>query len=78
MVDDKYWGIVAFDDCRQVTRRSNAEIAVLKTAAACIGSAIERERLLHGHSYATAVSAKQPSAMCCWSANKRLLNGQNY
>ena len=45
MIGGKYWGIVGFDDCREVTRRSEAELSILKTAAACIGSAIQQERI---------------------------------
>ena len=45
MVNGKYWGVIGFDDCREVKRHSGAELAVLKTAAACIGSAIERDRI---------------------------------
>jgi len=44
MVEGKYWGIVGFDDCREPKHRSWAEIAVLKTSADCIGSAIARQR----------------------------------
>lgn len=45
MVGGKYWGVMGFDDCREAKHRSAAEFAVLKTAAACIGSAIQRDRL---------------------------------
>jgi PAS domain S-box-containing protein len=43
-IEGNWWGVVGFDDCREVRRRSLAELAVLKTAAACIGSAIQRDR----------------------------------
>ncbi|MBE9198864.1 MULTISPECIES: GAF domain-containing protein [unclassified Nodularia (in: cyanobacteria)] len=43
-VENQYWGIVGFDDCRTAKRRNPAELAVLKTAATCIGSAIQRKR----------------------------------
>lgn len=43
-VEDKLWGIVGFDDCCEAKRRSPAELAVLKIAANCLGSAIQRER----------------------------------
>ena len=43
-VDGKFWGIIGIDDCREVARRSEAELSILKTAAACIGGAIKRER----------------------------------
>lgn len=43
-VEGECWGVVGFDDCREAKRRSLDELAVLKTAAACIGSAIESDR----------------------------------
>jgi signal transduction histidine kinase len=43
-VEDKYWGVIGFDDCREAKRRSPAELSVLKIAADCIGSAIQRDR----------------------------------
>ncbi|MBE9045327.1 GAF domain-containing protein [Pleurocapsales cyanobacterium LEGE 10410] len=43
-VEGEYWGATGFDDCREATHRSEAELSILKTAAACIGGAIERER----------------------------------
>ncbi|KAF3884312.1 MULTISPECIES: sensor histidine kinase [Nostocales] len=44
MIEGKYWGIVGFDDCREAKHRNSAEMAVLKIAADCAGSAIERQR----------------------------------
>ena len=44
-VEGQCWGALGIDDCRETKHRDPAELAVLKTAAACIGSAIERERL---------------------------------
>jgi PAS domain S-box-containing protein len=44
MVDGKWWGFLGFDDCREERVWSEAEIHVLKTAAALIAGAIERER----------------------------------
>ncbi|MEO1519294.1 MAG: GAF domain-containing protein [Cyanobacteria bacterium J06633_2] len=43
-VNGSYWGILAFDDCRRITHRSDAELEALKTLASCIGNAIERDR----------------------------------
>lgn len=43
MVEGDYWGIIALDDCRHLTRRSEAELEALKTLANCIGNAIERD-----------------------------------
>jgi len=42
VVDGKCWGVVVLD-YRGKTPRSAAELAVLKTAAASIGSAIKRD-----------------------------------
>ena len=44
-VECQYWGAIGFDDCREVKHRSPAELAVLKIAADCIGSAIQRQRI---------------------------------
>ncbi|MEM8720344.1 MAG: GAF domain-containing protein [Cyanobacteria bacterium P01_G01_bin.39] len=44
LIEGKYWGSIGIDDCREKTHRSEAELSILKTAAACIGSAIERDR----------------------------------
>ncbi|MEO0378290.1 MAG: GAF domain-containing sensor histidine kinase, partial [Cyanobacteria bacterium P01_A01_bin.17] len=43
-IDETWWGVVAMDDCQTVQTRDPAELSVLKTAAACIGSAIQRDR----------------------------------
>ncbi|MEL7475257.1 MAG: GAF domain-containing protein, partial [Cyanobacteria bacterium J06555_12] len=43
-VSGRWWGVLGFDDCTTERVWSDAEIAVLQTAAACIGSAIERDR----------------------------------
>lgn len=43
-VEAKFWGVIGFDDCREAKRRSEAELAVLKIAADCIGRAIGRDR----------------------------------
>ena len=43
-IEGQYWGNIGIDDCREATNRSEAELNVLKTAAACIGSAIQRDR----------------------------------
>lgn len=45
LVEGEYWGCVGFDDCRSAKRRSSAELAVLRIAADCIGSAIHRDRI---------------------------------
>ncbi|MEL7334353.1 MAG: GAF domain-containing protein, partial [Cyanobacteria bacterium J06560_2] len=43
-IQGRYWGVIAFDDCHQQTRRSEAELEALMTLANCIGSAISREQ----------------------------------
>lgn len=43
-VKDQFWGFLGLDDCREAKQRSAAELSVLKIAADCIGSAIQRER----------------------------------
>ncbi|GAB4532078.1 MAG: hypothetical protein Tsb0014_16160 [Pleurocapsa sp.] len=59
MVEGKYWGVVGIDNCRQATRLSEAEISVLKTAAASIGGAIEKERSRQAEERATRENAAQ-------------------
>lgn len=44
MVKGQYWGIIGLDFCQIARELTDGEIAVLKTAASCIGSAIQRER----------------------------------
>lgn len=46
-VAGQWWGVMGFDDCTTERIWSEAEIAVLETAATCLGSAIEREKLRH-------------------------------
>jgi signal transduction histidine kinase len=43
-VKDQWWGALCLDYCQSPVRVNPAEIAVLKTIAACIGSAIQRDR----------------------------------
>ena len=43
-VNGHLWGVVGVDDCRVAKQRSMAELLILKIAANCIGSAIERQR----------------------------------
>jgi GAF domain-containing protein len=43
-IEDKYWGNIGIDDCREETHRSEAELSILKTAATCIANAIQRDR----------------------------------
>lgn len=44
-VDGQYWGVIGLDYCQTPQILGASEIAVLKTAAACIGSAIQRDRI---------------------------------
>ncbi|WP_103668848.1 GAF domain-containing sensor histidine kinase [Pseudanabaena sp. BC1403] len=43
-VENKCWGVVGFDDCREVKHRGQSELSVLKIAANSIGCAIQRDR----------------------------------
>jgi PAS domain S-box-containing protein len=43
-VEGEYWGAIGFDDCRDLKCRTPTEFSVLKVAADCIGSAIQKER----------------------------------
>jgi class 3 adenylate cyclase/PAS domain-containing protein len=44
MVEGRWWGFLGFDECRTERVWNAAEIDVLKTAAALIAAAVERER----------------------------------
>lgn len=44
MVGRKWWGFLGFDDCKEERNWSSEEVHVLKTAAALIAGAVERER----------------------------------
>ena len=48
-VNEQWWGILAFDDCREAKHRTPAEMAVLRTVANCLGSAIQRQRRNREH-----------------------------
>jgi PAS domain S-box-containing protein len=43
-VEGLFWGAMGIDCCREARQLTLPEISVFKTAAACIGSAIERDR----------------------------------
>ncbi|MEB3211671.1 MAG: GAF domain-containing sensor histidine kinase [Leptolyngbyaceae bacterium] len=43
-VNGQWWGVLCLDYCRAPIRFSPAEVAVLRTMADCIGSAIQRDR----------------------------------
>ena len=43
-VNGQWWGILALNYCRAAIQISSAEVAVLRTIANCIGSAIQRDR----------------------------------
>jgi signal transduction histidine kinase len=43
-LEEQIWGLLIFDDCREVKKRDLSELSVLKIAANCIGSAIQRQR----------------------------------
>lgn len=44
-VNGQWWGVLCFDYCRAPIQIHSAELAVLRTIADCIGSAIQRDRL---------------------------------
>ena len=44
-IEGEYWGVIAINACREETHCSKAELSILKTAAACIGGAIQQERI---------------------------------
>jgi PAS domain S-box-containing protein len=48
-VEGQFWGEMVVDDCRKAKRRCDAELAILKTAATCIGSLIQRDRAIQSH-----------------------------
>ncbi|MEM9162995.1 MAG: GAF domain-containing protein, partial [Cyanobacteria bacterium P01_F01_bin.4] len=58
-IDDQWWGVVGFDYCKEAKQFNPPEVAVLKTAAACIGSAIERDRTRQDHEAAAQVRAAE-------------------
>ncbi|MFG6107762.1 GAF domain-containing protein [Leptothoe sp. EHU-05/26/07-4] len=66
-LEGHYWGNLGIDDCREAKHRDPAELAVLKTVAACIGSAIERDRtqkaILQGQQDRVAELAKTNQAL---------------
>jgi PAS domain S-box-containing protein len=43
-IGDYFWGFIGFDDCRSERYWSSHEVSVLKTLAASIGNAFERQR----------------------------------
>lgn len=62
-VEGKYWGTVGFDDCREAKRRSPSELAVLKLAADCIGSAIQHDRIRRAREQWLEATAAATSAL---------------
>jgi signal transduction histidine kinase len=43
-LDGQVWGVLIFDDCRDVKPRDLSALSVLKIAANCIGSGIQKQR----------------------------------
>jgi len=43
-VEGQWWGVLGIDDCREAKQRSATELSVLRIAADCIGSVIQRQR----------------------------------
>lgn len=73
-VEGKLWGVLVFDNCYEVKHQNLAELAVLKVAANCIGSAIQRDRtqqaVLKAEQERTAELAKANEALA--RASERL------
>ncbi len=44
-VDEEFWGLMTLDHCQEAKHLSSAEIAVFKTAATSVGSAICRDQM---------------------------------
>ncbi len=44
-IDEEFWGVMALDHCQAAKCLSAAEIAIFKTAATCVGSAICRDHM---------------------------------
>jgi GAF domain-containing protein len=44
-VEDRWWGLIGFDDCRRGRRWSGAELLALQTAADILGAALLRQRI---------------------------------
>lgn len=46
-VEEKFWGFIGYDDCRNERQWSNAEIAILETLASNISVAVSRDQFLN-------------------------------
>ena len=89
-VSNQWWGVLGFDDCTTERKWSDAEIAVLQTAAACIGGAIERDRTRKDREIAAQTHAAELEAhnlelasrdrilQATASASSALLNGEDF
>lgn len=89
-VSNQWWGVLGFDDCTTERQWSDAEIAVLQTAAACIGGAIERDRTRKDREIAAQTHAAELEAhnlelasrdrilQATASASSALLNGEDF
>ncbi|KAF0130370.1 MAG: Autoinducer 2 sensor kinase/phosphatase luxQ [Bacteroidetes bacterium] len=44
MIEEKCWGFVGFDNCHEVVKWSESDIAILRTMASALGTAINREK----------------------------------
>ncbi len=61
-LNNNYWGILGIDFCREAKRLTLPEIAVFKTAASCIGSAIYSQQIQQEKERATQEKAAQLEA----------------
>ncbi|MEM9567771.1 MAG: GAF domain-containing protein [Cyanobacteria bacterium P01_E01_bin.34] len=89
-VSGQWWGVLGFDDCTTERVWSDAEVAVLETAAACLGSAIERERTrkereavvrareLELETHNQVLARRDRILQATATASNVLLNGENF
>lgn len=90
IIEGQWWGVLGFDDCKTERVWSNAEIAVLETAAASIGSAIERDltrkereaftlaRAAELESHNQVLERRDRILQATAAASNELLNGEDF
>jgi signal transduction histidine kinase len=65
-VNGQWWGVLASDHCQEAKHHTSAELAALQTAANCIGSAIQRQRMQQARE-----AAEQQVLLCEQAAQER-------
>jgi diguanylate cyclase (GGDEF)-like protein/PAS domain S-box-containing protein len=63
VVDEKYWGLIAFDDCKREREWKSVEIDALRILADMIGSSITRQRYLEQLKDANAIVERSPTIL---------------